>query len=104
MASLLMKAVGLASRIEVLQPWLNRVAINMVTGSCPPRPLPYSLWTPRPDIEVQDEAYVIWPGLVDRRYTGRHLPPAAPRAALPDPKRVAELFMRPVVGGREQTA
>lgn len=103
MASLLMNAIGAVSRIEVLQPWLNRIAINIANGTCPARPQPYSLWTPNKDIPVLDEAYPTWPGLVDRRYTGRHLPPAAPRAVLPEAQRVVELFMRPNADGQDRT-
>jgi len=39
--------------------------------------------------------YVSWPGLADRRYTGRHLPPSEPIANLPSAEEVVEtLFLR----------
>jgi prostaglandin-endoperoxide synthase 2 len=49
-------------------------------------------------------SYITWAGLVDRRYTGRHLPPA-PRsysARLPPLNRVLALYTRKQVNGQEQ--
>jgi prostaglandin-endoperoxide synthase 2 len=80
MASLLMQTLGVLAKVPPLQPVLNRVAINMSVGRAQPRPYPYSLWSPdrapEPKILVTPTPYITWPGLVDRRYTGRHLPPA----------------------------
>ena len=45
---------------------LNRIAINKFAKATPPRPRPLSMAAP----------YTTWRGLTDRRYTGRHLPPA----------------------------
>ncbi|MDT7933664.1 MAG: peroxidase family protein [Sphingomonadaceae bacterium] len=40
--------------------------------------------------------YVSWPGLADRRYTGRHLPPKPPSRPLPDRERVVRsVLLRP---------
>lgn len=50
---------------------------------------------PRP---FSPSGYVSWPGLADRRYTGRHLPPAdeAYAAGLPDKEQVVKtLLLRP---------
>jgi len=56
---------------------VNRMIIDGIAGSVPPRPLPYSLWCPNPDAggAVGDTVYTSWPGLVDRSFTGRHLGP-----------------------------
>ena len=100
MASLLMQAIGVLARVPPLQPVLNRVAINISVGRAPARPYAYSLWSPDrsdpPELLVTPAPYITWPGLVDRRYTGRHLPPAPVEhgARLPEVERVAELFMR----------
>lgn len=100
MASLLMQAIGVLSKVPPLQPAMNRLAINFAVGRTNPRPYAYSLWSPdrlpEPKVLVTEEPYITWPGLVDRRYTGRHLPPA-PAAygdSLPEIDRVVELFMR----------
>jgi prostaglandin-endoperoxide synthase 2 len=77
------------------------------------RPHPYSLWTGAdtgPPVELpatpdqpkpkppafSPSAYVSWPGLADRSYTGRHLPPDPNwTGALRDPEEVFEkLFKR----------
>ncbi len=101
MASLLIRTIGVLSKVPTFQPFLNRVAINLSVGRTKPRPYPYSLWSPDrsepPERLVTPEPYITWPGLVDRRYTGRHLPPAPVddgAAPLPEVERVAELFMR----------
>lgn len=100
MANLLMTTLGVLAKVPPLQPILNRAAINISVGATRPRPYAYSLWspdrTPEPKILVTPAPYITWPGLVDRRYTGRHLPPAPPEqyASLPEIERVAELFMR----------
>ncbi len=100
MASLLMQAIGVLAKVPPLQPVLNRVAINLSVGRTVPRPYPYSLWSPDrrepPETLTTPEPYITWPGLVDRRYTGRHLPPAPADqvSSLPEVERVAELFMR----------
>jgi prostaglandin-endoperoxide synthase 2 len=106
----------LLSFLERLFPKLvNRLKINVVVRrEKRRRPHPYSLWTGaatgppsewRPDYcpEIDPPArsfapsgYVSWPGLADRSYTGRHLPPAdTPPEAQPDAERVFEtLFLR----------
>jgi prostaglandin-endoperoxide synthase 2 len=62
---------------------LNEALIDSLITKGEARPLPFSLWTPRPigeaptagepDIPVD---YISWTSLVDRRFTARHLPPA----------------------------
>jgi prostaglandin-endoperoxide synthase 2 len=86
------------SRVPLLRRWANRIFTNILTDSAPPRPYPFSLWGPSKSGGMAD--YISWTGLVDRTYTGRHLPPAsdAYSAFLDDPKRdqkiVAALFRR----------
>lgn len=96
------------SSVPLLRRWANRVLINLLTSSEPPRPYAYSLWAPKPQSETDPKPYVAdyisWVGLVDRSFTGRHLPPApasysggqsdSTPGALPDVKDVAALFKR----------
>jgi prostaglandin-endoperoxide synthase 2 len=65
---------------------LNRIAINHIASSTPARPRAYSLWSPVPASDMGTpgdpyysgpvNSYTSWPGLTDRRYSSRHLPPA----------------------------
>ena len=96
MNTLLLGALNVVGHIPGLHPFANRVAINKAVGSTLPRPYPYSLWSPSPTIKVTPEPYVSWTGLVDRTFTGRHLP-AAPQSyvnALPPIANAAALFRR----------
>ncbi|WP_198032850.1 peroxidase family protein [Mesorhizobium sp. L48C026A00] len=90
-------------RIRPLQRLVNRLVINGVTSAPPPRPLPFSLWTPDsgPVARVEDGSstrgtFTSWPGLIDRAFTGRHLPPITEGevAALPPVDEVVALFLR----------
>ena len=82
---------------------INAAAISHVVGVTAPRPLPFTLWTGRPmgvpyggaGPEVPSD-YVTWTGLVDRRFTGRHLPPAdaAYMSRLPKIEDLLPLFRR----------
>jgi prostaglandin-endoperoxide synthase 2 len=69
--------------IPWLNAFLNRSAIDFSVKKGVGRPLPYSLWTPTPvggkklgDPVDPPVDYISWASLVDRRFTGRHLPPA----------------------------
>jgi prostaglandin-endoperoxide synthase 2 len=116
-------AVKFMNENETVHTLLNRLAINKAVGSTAARPQPYSLWTPRaigepipphqtypdgtpkPDDPVD---YITWAGLYDRRFTGRHLPPAPqsymdrlasaplvdPVTKQPGPKTVLGLYTR----------
>lgn len=67
---------------------LNRQVINHFAGATKARPRAHSLWSPvpgprgpnepAPDVRSQDYItdYTSWPGLTNRGYSGRHLPPA----------------------------
>jgi prostaglandin-endoperoxide synthase 2 len=86
----------IANRVEFLQPIANRFAINLAMGREVPRPHPYSLWTAKSIRPLNDDAYVTWAGLVDRGYTGRHLPPEPPHKTYPPAGEVVQaLFLRP---------
>ncbi len=68
----------------------NRMGINYFATRSAPRPRPYSLWSevPKPpELNVQGPVsdYTSWPGLTDRSFSSRHLPPADPSyiASLP---------------------
>ncbi|MCH9011458.1 MAG: hypothetical protein IIA68_00160 [Proteobacteria bacterium] len=101
---LLNAAVGLVEKIPGAKKLLSRIAINKIIKSTPPRPHPFSLWSADKvgpaDIEkgaaVESARYTSWRGLVDRDYTGRHLPPAAKAYTdgLPHLDRLKELFVR----------
>jgi prostaglandin-endoperoxide synthase 2 len=62
---------------------LNAALIDSLITKGEARPLPFSLWTPRPVSEAPTAGepdipvdYISWTSLVDRRFTARHLPPA----------------------------
>lgn len=85
--------------VPPLKRCVNRLFINLMTKSAPPRPYPFSLWGPLKDLRPGDlppADYISWTGLSDRSYTGRHLPPAPASYTdfLPDEKEVAALFQR----------
>lgn len=83
---------------------ITRLAIKQITNKAVPRPHPYSLWSPAKvgpadfieGAKVESSRYTSWPGLVDREYTGRHLPPAdkSYTESLPHPDQIKELFVR----------
>lgn len=86
----------IVNRLKFLQPIVSRFAINLSMSRELPRPHPYSLWSPESTGRCCDEAYVTWAGLVDRGYTGRHLPPEKPGKAYPLAQEVVRtLFLRP---------
>ena len=69
--------------VRWLNSCLNGLIIHAVVTKGAARPQPWSLWTPTPigGKQARDPAdppvdYVSWPGLIDRRFTARHLPPA----------------------------
>jgi prostaglandin-endoperoxide synthase 2 len=110
------KATPWLARLVNDWPWARSFAsglvIEVTSGGCPPRPHPLSLWSPPgsagamppwaargtdPAVSaphVREHAYVAWPSLVDRCFTGRHLPPD-PDRKLPPLDVVAGLFRRP---------
>src|SRR6266849_6592101 len=83
----------LVSQIAFLRRWFNRLFINVVTKSVPPRPHPLSLWGSAP-VPGPCADYISWTGLVDRSYSGRHLPPGADVSSLPQVKSLTGLFSR----------
>jgi prostaglandin-endoperoxide synthase 2 len=71
-----------AARVPVLDRSLNRHFINHFANTTVARPRPFSLWSSVPvggDPTVPEYItdYTSWPGLTNKRYSGRHLPPAA---------------------------
>lgn len=86
--------------VPVLRRFFNRLFINLITNSTKPRPHPLSLWGPDATASTPFGAasadYVSWTGLVDRTYSGRHLPPADQSYldALPALDKLRPLFQR----------
>ena len=78
--------LGLVERSPALRDAVTRGVVNRYAYAARTRPRPHSM--------AAD--YVTWPGLVDRRYSGRHLPVVGDAAdpAHPDVDAVAELFAR----------
>ena len=76
----------IVNRIEPVRLWAVKAGIKAYAESCPPRPFSHSMHAD----------YVTWTGLVERKYSGRHLPPATGRdgPAHPDIDALADLFER----------
>jgi prostaglandin-endoperoxide synthase 2 len=84
--------------IPVVRHQVSRLAIEFLASRTTPRPRPYSLWSPEAKPAPPEQCgpitdYTSWPGLTDRTFSSRHLPPAPPSylASLPangscDPK------------------
>jgi prostaglandin-endoperoxide synthase 2 len=98
-----LKNYELLWRLAGATPWLrsftNRKIINFLTTRGEARPHPLSLWSPQakatdPTKPREPEAYVSWTGLVDRAYTGRHLPPTDKSFTCPPPQDIEALFPR----------
>ena len=77
--------IRIASAIPPVRRFINRKAINKFAYAAPIRPRPLSMAAP----------YTTWRGLTDRRFSGRHLPPAPDYTRnLPDAATVLKLFER----------
>ena len=79
-------AVGVVNKVGPLRRIISKRTINSYAHRTPPRPRPVSM--------AAD--YTTWPGLTDRRYSGRHLRRAAGEEAprQPDIEEVVKLFER----------
>lgn len=76
---------GIVNAIPPLRRFVNRKLINKFAYATPTRPRPLSMAAP----------YPTWRGLTDRRFSGRHLPPAPKfTETLPDAAEVLQLFER----------
>lgn len=83
---------------------INRLLIDRIAAAPLARPLPLGLWSsgnvavPTADLGngVPHETAASWPGMVERGFTGRHLPPAETFEVegLPEPDAVMDLFER----------
>ncbi len=77
--------IGIVNAIPPLHRFINRKLINKLAYATPTRPRPLSMAAP----------YTTWRGLTNRRFTGRHLPPAPDYTRdLPDAATVLKLFQR----------
>jgi cytochrome P450 len=83
---------------------INENTINGLIGQTKPRPYPYSLWSP--DVSNPAAEYISWTGLVERSFTGRHLPPAEQSYvdSLPAVDKVIEKLFRREAWGRHELA
>lgn len=63
-------------KIPFVKKLVNNFATNFLASSTTPRPRPYSLWSsdPNPQGEITD--YTSWPALTNKKFSGRHHPPA----------------------------
>ncbi len=79
--------------IPFLEKQVNKFLINSAVYKARVRPHPFSLL----GLEATNSTYTSWESLTDRRYTGRHLPPAEPEyiQSLPELEQVVRLFERP---------
>lgn len=79
-------AVSVVNNVDPLREFVSRRSINGYAYKIPPRPRAISM--------AAD--YTTWPGLVDKRFSGRHLPRASGRdvPAQPDIETVVALFER----------
>lgn len=70
--------------VPPLRRFISREIINLLANSTTPRPRALSM--------ASD--YTSWPSLNNRTFTGRHLPPVAPRPDLPTEETVTALYRR----------
>lgn len=93
---------------------LNQKLIEHFASASPPRPHPFSLWGPTrpsepapvhnpapadarssPRSPSAPSSYTSWPGLFDRSFTARHLPPCSDDRTYPDVEKVLGVLARP---------
>jgi prostaglandin-endoperoxide synthase 2 len=76
LGKLLKKLLFTIWKIPFVKELVNNFATNLLASSTTPRPRPYSLWSsdPNPQGEITD--YTSWPALTNKKFSGRHLPPA----------------------------
>ena len=78
-----MTLLSIVSKASPLRPLASRFAINHFASRTSARPRPFSLWSEVPKPAPPDQQgpvsdYTSWPALTNRRFSGRHLPPADP--------------------------
>lgn len=85
MLTIVEKIATFFSQVPIIGDWLNNFFINRYARIIPARPRPLSM----------SADYTNWPGVTDRRISGRHLPPNPEHIAqLPDLNAVVELFQQ----------
>ena len=96
-----------------LRLFINKKIIEYLASTTKPRPNPFSLWGPTrpsqpapvrhpapvvaPNLALSPSApsyYTSWPGLFDRTYTARHLPPSDDGRSYPSVENVIGLLLR----------
>lgn len=82
------------------QRFLNEKLIEHFASATKPRPHAFSLWgptrpsQPAPVANPAPSCYTSWPGLFDRTFTARHLPPSTDDRSHPEMDKVLGLLMR----------
>ena len=74
-----LEAAGSSS--SLIRRTISKIAIERLATSTTARPLPFSLWSAEPKpaapgVQGPVSDYTSWPGLTDRSFSSRHLPPA----------------------------
>ena len=64
-------------QMRALTERISYFAVMSKTRVAKTRPHPYSLWNKNPQSVNSIHDFVTWPGLVDKSYTARHLPPTS---------------------------
>ncbi len=90
------RLVAFLWRLPVIGKYINRIATHYLATRTHPRPRPFSLWSEVPAPQNSNgpvSDYTSWPGLTDRTFSSRHLPPLNEPLTLPSLDAATELFM-----------
>ncbi len=88
--------VGVLWSLPFIGKYINRIATHYLATRTHPRPRPFSLWSDVPAPKDSNGPvcdYTSWPGLTDRTFSSRHLPPLNNPLTLPSLAAATKLFM-----------